>query len=1151
MSSDPPTSNSGLRIHHGTRVEDLTEALARDLVQFPADPFAPEVIVVPNTGIGDWLQSQLPESLGALVSAERGTSVSGVLANFRLLTTNSFTTSILARGRREPEQAWSRSRLMWYVHRAIEAMGREAVPGAADDRLRTADAIADLFDHYATHRPSMLQYWKSGRSTDGIDPGPGLPESMRWQVDLYARVCGMIDQESMAEALGNLRTRLATGDGTIPLPERISVFGFSSLSPTLRLMLAALASVRPVGVFLLHPLAGPWTPRPTIEDLLVPRAEDVLDVDAHRLTARWGRTALETPRMVSTGPVVEVPAPGPPASLLGAVQAALTSRSVGRSISLDSGTAQELLSKGDGTIQVHACHGRARQVEVLRDALLHLLNADPSLHLDDIVVICPNIEAFAPMIPAIFGADRAAVTDGASSVAPTLRVRVAELELAQDAPVVEAFTAVLQLLRSRFGVSDVLGFLSRPVVMKRFGVDSDTVARLIDLVDDLRVDFGIDGENRASWGVPADVVGGTWRFALTRLMMGLAVSAPTPLIGPGDVVPYDDVSVADIATIAALAELLERLESDLVETRIRQGVGEWMAFFARVVDRYTSSRLSSSGREELLTVLDDVETAAEDSGISDDQSFTFDEIDFVVRQQLTRRLHRPLFRTGDITVSRLPPVQGVPYRVIALLGADEDMFAQGGANGDDVLGLHPCLGEPNPSTNGRQGLLNILLAARDAVIVTCEGADINTNKPVPLAVPIQELLEACIPLVEAQTGGNCRLLTQHPRQNFHPSVLTPGLVYSDRPFTFDLGSKRAAEGRLGGEGNPRVPQVSRLPRIADAEESFQLAALVDGVVGPVSWFAETTANIRIDPLFETETPDAVHLHVDPLRYSKLCRDLLGFVRRSPEYRSTGDTVAPSAHWGVVARSAGMLPPGALADAALVEVSAEVAEFMSAVPPSYFDVANYREVDIDLPMGVNLGRLQGTVGEIVGHDLVRLSFRRPTEALRLGPALELAALTLADPAVPYRAVVVTRAVSTKRRIEPVSLTVRGEDAVTRRDNARLFLAMAGTVAVAARESLVPVFPRASAELGRGRRSKARKAFEEDCSNDADIGYFFGTVSWEDLMSQPAEPGDPPGSATSRVARFAEHIWSTFDRTMSVGSASFSSDDIVAIADEEDA
>lgn len=1148
MSSFPHMSKPGLRIHHGTRVEDLAEALAQDLVQFPADPFAPEVIVIPNTGIGDWLQSELPDSLGALVSAKRGMPVNGVLANFRLLTTNSFTSSILAGGRRDPELAWSRSRLLWYVHRAIEDVGSQAIPGATEDRLRVAESIADLFDHYATHRPSMLRYWRAGRSTDGIDPDVGLPGPMRWQADLYARVCAMIDDESVVDALEKLPGRLVAGDDSIALPERISIFGFSSLSPTLRLLLSELASVRPVGVFLLHPLAGVWTARPTIGDRLIPRAEESRDFDVHPLTARWGRTALETPRLVATGRVDELKAPEPPASLLGALQAALTSRREGTSVSLDSEMAQELLAQGDGTIQVHACHGRARQVEVLRDALLHCLNADPSLHLDDIVVICPDIEAYAPMIPAIFGADRPAAEDASSSAAPALRVRVAELELAQDAPVVEAYMAVVQALRSRLGVSDVLGFLSRPVVMKRFGLDPDAVARLADLVDDLRVDFGIDGENRASWGVPSSIAEGTWRFALTRLMMGLAVPAPTPLIGPGDVVPYDDVSVADIGTISALAELLERFEDDLNDSRVRRSVGDWMTFLVRMVDRYTTSHLSTSGREELLAVFDGVENAAEASGITDDQLFTFDEIDFVVRQQLQGRSHRPLFRTGEITVSRLPPVQGVPYRVIAILGADEDMFAQGGANGDDVLGLRPCLGEPNPSTNGRQGLLNVLLAARDAVIVTCEGADINTNKPVPLAVPIQELLEASIPLVEVRRGGSCRLLTQHPRQNFHPSTLTPGLVYADHPFTFDLGSKRAAAGRL--TGSLAVPRTSPRPRQDHGEGFIELSSLTDALVGPVSWFAETTANVRIDPLFETETPDAIHLHIDPLRYSQLCRDLLAFVRRSPEYRSSGNIIEPSARWCVLARNAGLLPPGALAEAALADVSAEVTEFMSAVPRSYFDVDHYRDVDVDIPMEANLGRLQGVVGEIVGHDLVRLSFRRPTEALRLGPALELATLVLAEPEAPYRAVVVTRALRSDGPIEPVALGVRGADAATRRDNARLFLAMSGLVAAAARESLVPVFPRASAELGRGRRIKARKAFEQDCSNDADIGYFYGTVSWEDLMSQPTEPGDPPGSASSRVARFAEFIWTTFDQTMSVDKVSFESAP-VGVTDERDA
>ena len=59
----------------------------------------------------------------------------------------------------------------------------------------------------------------------------------------------------------------------------------------------------------------------------------------------------------------------------------------------------------DGSIEVHACHGRARQVEVLRDAILHLLEEDPTLEPRDVIVMCPDIETFAPLIQATFGAE--------------------------------------------------------------------------------------------------------------------------------------------------------------------------------------------------------------------------------------------------------------------------------------------------------------------------------------------------------------------------------------------------------------------------------------------------------------------------------------------------------------------------------------------------------------------------------------------------------------------------------------------------------------------------------------------------------------------------------------------------------------------------
>ena len=54
----------------------------------------------------------------------------------------------------------------------------------------------------------------------------------------------------------------------------------------------------------------------------------------------------------------------------------------------------------DRSVQVHACHGAARQVDVLREVLLGMLEADPTLEPRDILVMCPDIETYAPLISA-------------------------------------------------------------------------------------------------------------------------------------------------------------------------------------------------------------------------------------------------------------------------------------------------------------------------------------------------------------------------------------------------------------------------------------------------------------------------------------------------------------------------------------------------------------------------------------------------------------------------------------------------------------------------------------------------------------------------------------------------------------------------------
>ena len=81
-------------------------------------------------------------------------------------------------------------------------------------------------------------------------------------------------------------------------------------------------------------------------------------------------------------------------------------------------------------MQVHSCHGPARQVDVLREALLGLLADDPTLEPRDILVMCPDIETYAPLIAADFGLGEV-VPD--AHPAHQLRVRLADRSLVATA----------------------------------------------------------------------------------------------------------------------------------------------------------------------------------------------------------------------------------------------------------------------------------------------------------------------------------------------------------------------------------------------------------------------------------------------------------------------------------------------------------------------------------------------------------------------------------------------------------------------------------------------------------------------------------------------------------------------------------------------
>src|SRR6185437_7121264 len=180
-----------------------------------------------------------------------------------------------------------------------------------------------------------------------------------------------------------------------------------------------------------------------------------------------------------------------------------------------------LLGPDDDSVRVHSCHGRGRQVEVLRDAVLHLLADDPTLEPRDIIVMCPDIETFAPLIQATFGGQ--AVQGAAGDPERTLEIRLADRSLRQTNPVMGVLAEVLDLSSARITATEVLDLAGRDPVRRRFRFSDDDLFRLEEWVSGSFVRWGFDAAHRRTFHL-AEIGANTWETGLDRILLGVAMA---------------------------------------------------------------------------------------------------------------------------------------------------------------------------------------------------------------------------------------------------------------------------------------------------------------------------------------------------------------------------------------------------------------------------------------------------------------------------------------------------------------------------------------------------------------------------------------------------------------------------------------------------
>jgi exodeoxyribonuclease V gamma subunit len=608
------------------------------------------------------------------------------------------------------------------------------------------------------------------------------------------------------------------------------------------------------------------------------------------------------------------------------------------------------MADSDVSIQIHACHGPMREIEILHDHLLAMFEADSELMPKDILVMTPDIEAYAPYIHAVF--------DDRTHEDLVIPFSIADQSIRRASRFIDAFLSVLDLKGSRFGAAQIIRLLEFPGIKEKFQLKEADMPLIERWVRETRIRWGVDSTTRVKFGLP-DLSENTWRTGLDRLLLGYAMPGQSRTLFAG-ILPYDHIEGGETKTLGRFLEFTDRLFRLVEDLEGPKRLGQWQLACNAILDQlFLPDDHTQRDLQTLRSILGEMAGREFQAGF--DQDVELEVVQAYLRQHLEKKSYGSGFMTGGVTFCAMLPMRSIPFKVICLIGMNHDSFPR-----DhqplifDLIAQHPRPGDRSRRYDDKYLFLESILSARKRLYISYVGQSIEDNTCLPPSVLVSELLDT-IEKNFAPRGPKIleKVVSRHRLQAFSPSYFREGTGL----FSYSEENMRASS-RMGTRAKPTFLIAEPIPLTSVETEQWRhldIETLCGFYSNPVKFLLQRRFNIHLAdevPVWEERET----FEVSPLRRYEIEQNLV--------QNRLSD--APVEDFYPIERAAGQLPHGAVGEFVFQEMNCEVNYFIQKFRRlSREPWRDQLDVDVELA-GV---RLTGRLSQISDSGLIQMRYAK--------------------------------------------------------------------------------------------------------------------------------------------------------------------------------
>lgn len=732
-----------LQLYVSHSLNDLADHFCNDLNAQPKAVFQPVFIITQTEGMNTWLKYQLAARLG-------------IAANYKYLKSQDIINHVYFLLGGNSSETLSAENLSWilfqlldkdeFKNKYLSVSGYYTIDAPDKDvkRMALAEKIADLFDQYQIYRADMIEKWNANlEASDAVEwqewlwkttkllLGDKLPD--KTNISQF-----IIEQLQVPAQQQKLRARMPV----------IYLFGLSITTSYHLQLYHAIGQWVEVKFHLVNPApAQYWFEDMSEKQLAILRRKTFANIPdqpmGNPLLTSWGKVLQDTYSLLFQDEALlnsyeEVGSIEPSANTL--------LHKIQTDILLNSSAISEFDKKNceDGSVTINSCYGPAREVEVLYNYLVQLVDKKhKQLSPRDIIVMLTDVEVYAPYIKAIF--DNAPFK---------FRYSITDQSYVTGDTISAALESLLSMNEDIFTSENVIQLLDSSFIRKRFGITE--VALVREVINKANIRFGtINTLADESFYV-------SWTYGLKRIMYGICMSGEDEYgSGAESFYPLDIVEGNDSEQLVRFNHFVHILMEAMNEKKSDRTMNEWVEYVQSLLDNFISEPEVSTNEEYLLVI-----KQLEAYNVLNE--FFAEKISFQVfvhsfSKMLGAGTTSTSFASSGISFCSQIPMRSIPFKVVAMLGMNFDKFPRkDNPVSFNLMEKERRKGDRNIKGNDKHLFLETLVSAKENLYISYVGQSAKDNTAIPPSALVDELIDYI------QTGAGETVVVSEVLVKKHP-----------------------------------------------------------------------------------------------------------------------------------------------------------------------------------------------------------------------------------------------------------------------------------------------------------------------------------------------------------------------------------------------